>query len=248
MFVPFSNGVKNIGNASFKNCESLISINLSEGLEQIGNNAFENCCCIPQDYEVPMPSKDNEQLKMQKVRIPNKIIVSIPKTVKNIGEYAFAGCQNISYVHMMEGCKIKEIQDGTFQGCDKLELFDISNEVEIIGEGAFKDCKALKQITCLNQAGLPAKMKEIKSKAFENCESLGVVLTNGEVKRELDSFNNANEMTEANINNLDINVEVIDGEVFDVIKPPKKEKTFSLKNIKDAINNVKNKGQTRQNF
>ena len=252
MLAPLGTGVKIIGNSSFKNCKNLVSINLSEGLEQIGKNAFENCCCIPQDYEVSIPSKNNKQPEMQKVKIPNKIIVSIPKTVENIGEYAFAGCQNISYVHMMDGCKVQEIQDGTFQGCDKLELFDISNEVQTIGEEAFKDCKSLKQITCLDKAGLPENMKEIKSKAFENCENLGFVLTNGEVKRKPDSFNNTPKKTEANIKDLDVNVEVIDGKVYDVIKPtqtekkPKKiENPFSLQNLKRAINNVKNKGQSR---
>lgn len=224
MLAPLSAGVKYIGNSAFKNCNSLISINLPEGVKEIGDNAFENCCSIPQPFEV---------------------LVSIPKTVQYIGKYAFAGCKNISYVHMMDGCGVKQIDEGTFLGCDRMEKFDMSDGVQIIGEQAFKDCKSLSNIDCLKTVGLPENMKEIKSRAFENCESLGLVLTNGEIKKEADSFNNANRMKEANKNGLDPNVEIVGDQVYDVVGAPKNERIISLTMIKNAINNMKNKGQTR---
>jgi len=245
MLAPLSSGVKYIGNSAFKNCNSLISINLPEGLEKIGDNAFENCCSIPQYFEMPKFSENENQIELRKMQIPNRIITSIPKSVKNIGKYAFAGCKNIAYVHMMDGCRVEEIDEGTFLGCDKLEAFDISSGVQTIGEQAFKDCKALRTINCLNEVGLPEKMKEIKSKAFENCENLGVVLTNGKIKREADSFNNASKIQEADIKDLNPSFEIIEGKAVKVVRPQKVEKTFSLSKIKDSINKVKNRDQTR---
>ena len=65
------NGVKVIGNRTFKGCDSLTSINIPNSVTNIGNEAFYNCSSL--------------------------ISINIPDSVTNIGKSAFWGCYNLPY-------------------------------------------------------------------------------------------------------------------------------------------------------
>lgn len=116
--------------------------------------------------------------------------LTIPKTVKEIGEDAFFCCHKITKVFIPESVKIIgvnafdgctsldqitipnsviKIGDYAFRGCKSLSKVDINNSTEVIGNGAFMDCISL------NLINLPNSVMIICDNAFEGCESLNKI-------------------------------------------------------------------------
>lgn len=68
--------------------------------------------------------------------------------VLGIDEYAFAGCENIKNVYLLDG--ILNINKGAFEGCTNLESIIIPDTVIKIEDEVFKNCISLKKITIGN--------------------------------------------------------------------------------------------------
>ena len=71
--------------------------------------------------------------------------ISLPNTVKTIGEAAFNGCFLLGTVRF--GNALQSIGDGAFQGCSSLEAISIPASVTSIGSNAFSGTDALATIT-----------------------------------------------------------------------------------------------------
>jgi hypothetical protein len=69
--------------------------------------------------------------------------------------------------HVKVDSSVKEIHYNTFVGCLSLVEVEFSEGLEVIGDGAFYDCRNLKRIN-----ELPSTLKEIGEDAFRNCKSL----------------------------------------------------------------------------
>ena len=63
--------------------------------------------------------------------------VSIPSSVKTIGQMAFAGCSSLACVELHEGLEI--ILGGAFDDCPSLCHIDIPESVKEVDPGAFFD-------------------------------------------------------------------------------------------------------------
>lgn len=109
--------------------------------------------------------------------------------VTEIGTAAFFGCDNLSSINFHEG--LKNIQEGAFAYCPKLESIDLPDgfvgfdeyafmnsglksvnlptSVEAIGEMVFMGCSSLKSIN------LPANLTIIGSGAFYECTGLSSI-------------------------------------------------------------------------
>ena len=122
----------------------------------------------------------------------NKMLrsVTIPVSVKTIGERAFLGCKNLQTVtcggnsiesigaQAFSGCSalsevkgamhVSEIPDEAFQNCSSLKSIRFSEKVKSIGVHAFRGCQNLKNISILNQ-WMP---RIIRTGAFEDCPVL----------------------------------------------------------------------------
>ncbi|MBR5944165.1 MAG: leucine-rich repeat domain-containing protein [Lachnospiraceae bacterium] len=70
--------------------------------------------------------------------------VSIPSTVKEIGEGAFAGNSTIKSVKIPSS--VERIDYGAFYGCTSLKGVTIPNSVETVETGAFAECTKLKSV------------------------------------------------------------------------------------------------------
>ncbi|MGC7178419.1 leucine-rich repeat domain-containing protein [Metamycoplasma hominis] len=69
--------------------------------------------------------------------------VTIPGSVKEIGESAFSGCRNIKEVFLNEG--LEKIGTGVFSNTN-IESISIPGSVKEIGESAFSGCWNLKKV------------------------------------------------------------------------------------------------------
>ena len=70
--------------------------------------------------------------------------VTIPNSVTSIGEQAFGGCRSLTSVAI--GNNVTSIRSLTFPGCVSLTSVTIGNSVRSIGDNAFYGCENLKQL------------------------------------------------------------------------------------------------------
>lgn len=166
--------VKIIENNAFEECYYLYgNLNLPSGLEKLGNGAFGGLKKLTGPLVIPAGIKEIYGLcksGFSSVSLPDGLEIIgvnafggigyggqfdvyeskiqgelyVPKTVRKIGEGAFAGLQ-ISHVYLPED--ITEIPRDLFRGCDKLQdTLKIPSAVRQIRSGAFEGCSNLTAI------------------------------------------------------------------------------------------------------
>jgi hypothetical protein len=116
--------------------------------------------------------------------------LSIPQTVRSIGDNAFKNCKNLKIVTLADS--LETIGNYAFSGCSSLEKLEIPRKVETIGIEAFRNCSNIKTITwkdslnCLRFVGdyafagnssltelkIPKEVNTIGMYAFSGCSKL----------------------------------------------------------------------------
>ena len=89
--------------------------------------------------------------------------LTLPKTLKNINPNAFSNSV-IESVHISPGIEI--IDNGAFKNCEKLKEINLPEGLEIIGKDAFSVCDNLVSIT------IPDSVTSLHDSAFDFCTSL----------------------------------------------------------------------------
>lgn len=136
-----------------------------------------------QDVDEANMSNNNTQFEFKKVGSGVKITgyvgdysyedgdgdIVIPETinglsVKEIGDYAFEGCQNLRYISLPDG--LTKIGDRAFNFCTLLESVSIPESVTEIGSCAFGSCISLTSIN------IPSAVKKISPSTFSYCGNL----------------------------------------------------------------------------
>lgn len=214
--ISIDDGVKEIGKYAFSECKSIVTVKLPNSLDTIGDYAFLNCTSLENPgipkalrYFGGYALENTKWLNSQKeefVTIGDGILVkytgdstikSIPKKIKTVGSYAFAG--NTKITEVMIPSTVSTIDNSAFEGCTSLNDIYIPDSVEKIGEKVFYGCTNLKSvdipsgISVLNnytfaQSGLEfVKISQnvavINEGAFESCESLKTVEISNGVKK-----------------------------------------------------------------
>ncbi len=95
--------------------------------------------------------------------------VTVPSTVKSVGEYAFGNCPNITEVY----CKSEKIGSRMFIDCNILETLTLENTVEI-GGNAFNR-------TIITSVVIPSTVTKVGDYAFKECTSLTKVVILGKI-------------------------------------------------------------------
>lgn len=64
--------------------------------------------------------------------------IVLPNNIKKIDEYAFAECENLTYVKLSNNLEF--IGNGAFEGCKNLKQLNIPKSVKHIEDDAFEGC------------------------------------------------------------------------------------------------------------
>lgn len=178
--IIIGSGIKEIDDFAFSNFTKIESFQLPSTLEKIGKMAFSGCTALTG--------------------------ITIPASVTEIGEMLFLGCTNLKNVetassalldYAFEQCpaldkltvSAENIPDEFVTGTVKFENLVFTDNVKIIGKGAFSSLNALKNITfgknvteigesafsgCafLENLNLPSSLKKIGNSAFSLCSSI----------------------------------------------------------------------------
>ena len=94
----------------------------------------------------------------------DKLEVVLPKSLKEIGDYAFYNCYNLVSVNIPDS--VTSIGEYAFDGCTSLTSITIPNSVISIRKSAFRRCKSLTSIT------IPNSLTSIGEYAFYGCDAL----------------------------------------------------------------------------
>ena len=90
--------------------------------------------------------------------------ITIPDSVKIIGDEAFSGCTGLKSVTIGNG--VTDIGDYAFGDCTSLKSVTIGSSVTDIGDYAFRDCSGLTNVT------IPESVTDIGDYAFLGCKGL----------------------------------------------------------------------------
>ena len=165
--VSFPDGLVGIGEAAFKYCTSLTTIEIPDTVKEIHNNAFEGCVRLE---NVLIGEGTNVIGDYAFYQCINLTSVKIPESVDSIGEGAFADCTSLVSATISKG----KIGDGTFADCTALTSVVICDGVTSIGNKAFSDCDRLTSVV------IPDTITDIGESAFSGCDSLtNVTIGNG---------------------------------------------------------------------
>ena len=105
------------------------------------------------------------------------VTVSIPSTIKKIGEKAFLDCKQLKTIKLVDKesstfseaiANVEEIGPNAFQNCQKLEIGDLrlGDKLTTIGDNAFSNCL---NITSLY---IPENLKSVGYRSFFCCSNL----------------------------------------------------------------------------
>ena len=95
---------------------------------------------------------------------PQLRTLTLPDSLKKIGEVAFYSCENLTLTELPKG--VTQIGDSAFDDCTSITLTELPKGVTQIGSGAFYNCTG---ITLLS---LPSGVTEIREHAFEGCTGI----------------------------------------------------------------------------
>lgn len=97
--------------------------------------------------------------------------VSVPSTVKTIGNEAFADNSNIKVVNIPTS--VEAINYAAFSGCNNLQKIWLPNSVETIDNAAFCNCTSLKE------ASIGTGVRKMGTGVFAGCPELSTVSATG---------------------------------------------------------------------
>ena len=143
-------------------------IELPEGLISIGYATFSNS----QLTEITIPNSVKNIGDQAFFSCYNLTSIEIPDSVKSIGEYAFSSCRGLTSIVIPNS--VTSIGGSAFSGCSGLTSIEIPDSVTSIGEGAFYGCGGLTSIT------IPNSVTSIGVGAFNYCQQLkSITIGNG---------------------------------------------------------------------
>ena len=217
------NSVTSIGNFAFHGCRGLTELILPNGITRIEESAFRGCSGLT---ELTLPSSVTSIGESAFSGCSGLTELTLPNSVTSIGNYAFSDCSGLEKITvdrgnkrydswgncnsiietgtntLIVGCKnsvipnsVTSIGDGAFRGCSGLTELTLPNSVTSIGDCAFYGCSGLTELI------LPNSVTSIGNYAFSDCSGLEKITVDRGNKR-YDSLGNCNSIIETGTNTL----------------------------------------------
>ena len=172
--VVFGNSVKTIGTSAFSGCTGLLSVTIGEAVQTIGNSAFYGCTALADvTFGASVRTINSDAFK----NCTSIQSIDIPSNVQTIGTDAFEGCAGLTTLILNEG--LQTIGGSAFYGCPITELIipDSVTEINVsLDDGAFEGCQKLERVV------IGDGLVSIASETFRNCVSLTSVVFGNSVK------------------------------------------------------------------
>lgn len=187
--VVIPEGVTSLGDEVFSYNKQLPSIMLPASLTTMGKNVFNNCPSLKNISVTQgntLYASENGVVysadKTTVVKYPEgkkDTDFTVPASVKNIGDYAFANNSSIQSVKLPEGVKV--LGNYAFSKSTGLTSLDLGNSLESIGDLAFWNCSRLETLS------IPTSLHSIGRNAFYGCSDLKFVVASEETRTLLKS-------------------------------------------------------------
>lgn len=103
--VVFGDGLSNLGIAAFENCASLTAITIPGSLRTLSNQSFKNCTSLSS-----VTINEGTEIISRDCFRGCTVLKSpdFPSTIKEIGQYSFADCDNLGTVALPGGATIQQ--------------------------------------------------------------------------------------------------------------------------------------------
>lgn len=144
-------------------------VQVGEGITRVGNSSFSGCTQLE---EVTLPASLEQIGESAFANSPELVRVTLPEGVTELGAYAFSGCTGLTSVGLPAG--LKSIGSQTFSNSGLVSV-TIPDGVESIGMTAFSNCAALAEVT------IGTRLAKLPEYGFENCKALVSVRIPGNV-------------------------------------------------------------------
>lgn len=145
--------------------EDLIEVNITSGTE-IDAGAFMDCIKLER-VSMPKSLKLIGNSAFQGCTSLEKVTVGEDLAILDIGSYAFCECEKLKEIDILKG--VMDFGAYSFYGCTALEEVEFAKGVTVVGNYAFGDCTGIKSIEFDRSA------TEIASYAFSGCEALETI-------------------------------------------------------------------------
>jgi hypothetical protein len=169
--------ITSIGVSAFMNTPNLASIIIPASVTNIGSQAFYNTqgtstltsVTFENTVEKPCKLETIGNQAFQNTRITS---LTIPKSVKTIGDSCFHTCDKLTSFTYEENSQITVINSNVFTNCFLLPSIVLPNSVTSIGYQSFYSCSKLSSVT------FPVNplFKTIDIEAFRSCGSLTTIV------------------------------------------------------------------------
>lgn len=158
----FPDGIREIADQVYMECNLLENITLSAETEIIGRSAFKNSKWLKNVRNAGGVSKINAHAFSGCTSLES---VDIGDKLEFLGKRAFEHCCNLREIHISS--ELSEIPERAFFRCKNLKKVIIPESVKIIGSQAFAFCSELEEVVFFDRDGI-----EIADDAFAWCDKL----------------------------------------------------------------------------
>lgn len=174
--VDILGGLTTIGQEAFSNCSSLKEFIIPSTVTSLGSNAFSGCrglvkAAYPSNFNNPFPTglcisykSDLKNIdgciyspledKLYYVTINTGSEFTVPETVTEIANYAFAKCTDLKSVIFPN--TVTKIGNKSFSGCSSLTDVVLPKNLATLGSNVWMECENISKVVYLGEQPVKA--------------------------------------------------------------------------------------------